>query len=118
MPSSVICNRGTVKKATATICGIALCGVVMLCLVSCTKVEEKPVRPNRTESMMGKTLTETIAEHRQHLLSLPGVLKVEAGDCDRDSCIRVYVAKKTSTLINQIPPMIETWQVEIVESEQ
>ena len=110
------CNRARVKAARVLSCAMLLCGVAVVCLVSCAKVEEKPFRPNRTESIMGKTLTETIAEHRNHLLSLPGVLKVEAGNCDKDSCIRVYVAKKSSTLINQIPAMIETWRVDVVET--
>ncbi len=49
-------------------------------------------------------------------MGISGVLSVEAGDCVPDSCIMVTVAKKNEMLVNQIPPMLETWRVDVVES--
>jgi len=92
--------------------------LLLLCLApgmfsGCAKGEKQP---NRTGSIMGKSLSETIADHQQHLLSLAGVHRVEPGMCGRDSCIKVYVEKKTPMLEAQIPLMLETWQVDVVES--
>jgi len=90
---------------------------VILNCTSCTDTGKKASnRPNRTERISGKTLAETIADNLMHLLSLPGVLKVEAGDCETDSCIKVFVDKKTEILASQIPLMLETWRVDVVES--
>ena len=71
--------------------------------------------PNRAGRPSGKTLTETIQENRDHLLSISGVLNVQAGDCGLDSCIKIVVRKKTEMLVNQLPPMLETWRVDVVE---
>ena len=79
----------------------------------CGKTEEPQ---HRAGHLGGRTLAETIADNRPHLLSIPGVLNVEAGDCGVDSCIKVFVAKKTSILTAQIPLMLETWQVDVVEA--
>ena len=62
------------------------------------------------------TLSETISENRTRLLSIPGVLKVEGADCGIDSCIRVTVDHKTAILNAQIPMMLETYQVNVVEA--
>ncbi len=89
----------------------AFCLIVFL--TGCIKSE--PAK-NRTEHLGGKTLAETIAENTPHLLTIPGVVKVAPGDCGIDSCIKVYVARKTEILAAQIPMMLETWQVDVVET--
>ena len=86
---------------------------ILLMLTGCAQPENAP---NRTANQTGKTLAETIQENRQRLLAISGVLSVEAGDCVPDSCIKVTVAKKNEMIANQIPPMLETWRVDVVES--
>ena len=77
----------------------------------------KPDHPaNRTEHPGGKTLSETIAENTPRLLSIEGVVRVAPGDCGMDSCIKVFVDKKTEILVSQIPMMLETWQIDVVET--
>jgi hypothetical protein len=73
--------------------------------------------PNRSEHLTGKTLTETLEENRAHLLSLPGVLKVEPADCGVDSCIKVTVSNKDVITMNQLPQMLETFQVQVVQGQ-
>ncbi len=85
---------------------------VLIALAGCAKPAKTP---DRAERVSGKTLTETIQENRQHLLSIPGVVSVEAGDCGTDSCIKVIVEKKTAMLTSELPLMLETWQVDVVE---
>jgi len=72
--------------------------------------------PNRTERIGGKSLSETIEDNRHRLLSIPGVVEIEAGMCGVDSCIKVLVEKKTAMIETQIPLMLETWPVEVTES--
>lgn len=86
---------------------------VLVFILGCGQSDRKQ---NSTEHLGGRTLAETIADNRPHLLSIPGVLKVEEGDCGIDSCIKVFVAKKTAILTAQIPHMLETWQVDVVEA--
>ena len=81
-------------------------------LFGCAKPEKTP---DRAGHISGKTVAETIQESRQRLLSIPGVIEVKPGICDADSCIKVVVEKKTEILISQIPLMLETWRVDIVE---
>jgi hypothetical protein len=84
----------------------------VIVLAGCAKRERGP---NRVERLSGKTLTETIQENRGRLLSIPGVIDVQAGDCGTDSCIKVFVEKKTEMLTSELPLMLETWRVDIVE---
>ena len=89
-----------------------LASVLLVILIGCTKPEKSS---NRVEHLSGKTIGETILENRQHLLSIPGVLKVEPGICGADSCIKIFVEKKTAMLVSELPLMLETWQVDVVE---
>ena len=65
--------------------------------------------------MDGVSIEQTLEEHRKQLISIPGVLGADIGDCRGSPCIQVKVEKKTPILENQIPRMLETWNVEIVE---
>lgn len=85
---------------------------ILIVMIGCSQPDKAP---NRTERLSGKSLTETIQENRQHLLSISGVIKVEAGDCGVDSCIKIVVQKKTEMLVNELPVMLETWRVDVVE---
>ena len=88
--------------------------ILMLVVIGgCAKPENAP---NRAGRITGKTLSETIQENRDRLLQISGVLNVQAGDCGVDSCIKITVQKKTEMLVNEIPPMLETWRVDVVEA--
>ena len=86
--------------------------IILLVLTGCAQPEKAP---NRADKITGKTLTETIQENQQHLLSVSGVIRIEAADCGIDSCIRIVVDKKTEMLVNQLPAMLETYRVDVVE---
>lgn len=88
---------------------------ILLLLVVIGGCAQPDNAPNRASHPSGKSLTETIQENRQRLLSIPGVIKIAAGDCGVDSCIKIVVQKKTEILVNQLPPMLETWRVDVVE---
>jgi hypothetical protein len=75
----------------------------------------KEERQNRTPRLGGKTLSETVANSRPGLLTIAGVVKVEQGVRGTDSCIKVFVTNKTAVLTAQIPLMIDSWPVDIVE---
>ena len=85
---------------------------ILVLLFGCAKPEKTP---DRAGHISGKTVAETIQESRQRLLSIPGVIEIMPGLCDVDSCIKVVVEKKTEILISQIPLMLETWRVDVVE---
>jgi hypothetical protein len=84
----------------------------VLALSGCAKREQQQ---QRTVHIGGKSLAETIAENRARLLAIPGVLNVEGADCGIDSCIKVTVEHKTAIINAQIPMMVETYQVTVVE---
>ncbi len=92
---------------------VSLVAIAFAAFVGCGGEQQK--KPDRVEHIAGKTIAETITENRQRLLSTPGVVKVEPGDCGVDSCIKVYVEKKTDILLTQLPMMLETWRVDVVE---
>jgi hypothetical protein len=73
-------------------------------------------QPQPQQRLTGKTIEEVLKENTPHLMSIPGVVGTAIGECNNNPCIKVLVDKKTAILQQQIPSMLETWQVEIVES--
>ncbi len=64
-------------------------------------------------SMPEKTIETVLKEHTDSLMQLPGVVGTAQGLCSGKPCIKVYVAKKTSNLVKQIPATLEGYAVEI-----
>jgi hypothetical protein len=85
-------------------------------MLGCGESKQKTEQPNRAARITGKSISETIAENRQRILSIPGVVKIEPGSCILDSCIKVYVVKKNNMMVMQIPSMLGTWRVDIVQA--
>src|SRR5260370_16769 len=108
---------GTIRLKTPRAASTCLCMIFAFCgiaaLTGCTKSEQPK---QRTAHLGGKSLAETIADNRAHLLSIPGVLKVEGADCGLDSCVKVTVEHTTAIVNAQIPMMLETYQVNVVEA--
>ncbi len=71
--------------------------------------------PQPKPRLTGKTVEEVLAENTPHLMSIEGVVGTSIGECNGNPCIKVLVEKKTLILQQEIPSMLETWQVEIVE---
>lgn len=66
--------------------------------------------------MPEKTIEAVLKKHTDTLMSLPGVVGTAQGDCAGKPCIKVFVAKKTSDLLKQIPSTIEGYKVEVQET--
>ena len=71
--------------------------------------------PNPQNRITSKSIEEVLEENRPHLMTIQGVVGTSIGECGGNPCIKVLVEKKTPVLQQQIPSMLETWQVEIVE---
>jgi hypothetical protein len=63
-----------------------------------------------------KTIESVLKEHGNRLMSLPGVMGVAQGQCGQKPCIKVYVARKTRGLLQQIPPTLDGYAVSIEQS--
>jgi hypothetical protein len=85
--------------------------VACLAISGCAPKEE----PQPEKRLDGLSIEQTVEQHRAHLLEISGVTAIEVGKCNDMPCIQVKVEKKTPLLENQIPRMLETWHVEIVE---
>jgi len=53
-------------------------------------------------------------QHESQLMSLPDVVGIGIGECDRLPCFKVFVAEKTPALENQIPQELDGIKVDIV----
>lgn len=63
-----------------------------------------------------RTITTVFEEHRDHIMSLPGVVGMGVGDCSGSPCIRVFVTEKTDAVLSRIPEDLDGYKVEVVES--
>ena len=66
--------------------------------------------------MPEKTIEAVLKEHTDSLMSLPGVVGTALGECSGQPCIKVFVVKKTSDLVKQIPSAIEGYEVAVQET--
>ena len=57
-----------------------------------------------------------LERHARIMLSLPGVVGIAEGDADGKPCIKIYVAKKTAQVVDQIPLDLDGWPVVVEES--
>ena len=89
--------------------------IIICCLLFMFGCQGNPNPPNRITS---KSIEEVLEENKPHLMTIQGVVSTSIGECNGNPCIKILVEKKTPILQQQIPSMLETWQVEIVEKEQ
>lgn len=68
--------------------------------------------------MPEKTIEAVPKEHTDTLMSLPGVVGTAQGECTGNPCIIIFVAKKTSDLLKQIPVTLEGYTIEIQVTEE
>ncbi len=66
--------------------------------------------------MQEKTIQAVLKEHTNRLMALPGVVGTGQGECSGKPCIKVFVAKKTRQLVEQIPSTLEGYPVEVQET--
>ena len=64
-------------------------------------------------SMPEKTIETVLKEQTDNLMGIPGVVGIAQGLCSGKPCVKVYVVKKTSDLVKQIPTTLEGYAVEI-----
>ncbi len=74
--------------------------------------QQRVDRP-KEKLMPKKTIEAVLKEHTNTLMSLPGVVGTAQGECVGKPCIKVFVVKKTSDLVKQIPATLEGYAVEI-----
>ena len=77
---------------------------------------EADVGPREGVPMPEKTIEQVLTDHTDSLMSVRGVVGIAQGECSGQSCIRVFVVKKTEELLRQIPPVIEGYQVAVDET--
>ena len=66
--------------------------------------------------MTAKTIQEVLGEHTDEWMSIPGVVGTGIGECEGEPCIRIFVVKKTSELMQKIPSEVEGYTVDVHES--
>jgi len=83
---------------------------VLSATVACS---QQGAHQQKEKPMSEKTIEAVLKEHTDKLMSLPGVVGTAQGECAGKPCIKVFVAKKTSDLLKQIPATLEGYAVEI-----
>ena len=94
---------------------VAVVGLFWLLNATAT-CSQQGATQEKEKLMPGKTIEMVLKEHTNDLMSLPGVVGTAQGLCSGKPCIKVFVAKKTSDLLKQIPSTIEGYKVEVQET--
>jgi hypothetical protein len=95
---------------------VKIAAVIIIIMISFMACLENTVNSRRDSKMPKKTLEEVLKESNNKLLSIPGVVGTAQGLCDRKTCIKVYVIKKSPELARQIPVSIDGYTVVIEET--
>lgn len=63
--------------------------------------------------MKSRSIDKVLADHTEHLMGLPEVVGVGIGECAGKPCIKVFAARQSSALDEQLPDSLEGYAVEI-----
>jgi len=66
--------------------------------------------------MPRRTIEEALKAHTDRLMSIPGVVGTAQGLCEGKPCIKVFVSKKTSELLRQVPAVAGGYPVAVEET--
>ena len=66
--------------------------------------------------MAGTTIQEALKQHTDRLMAIPGVVGIAIGECDGSPCIKVFVVKKTTDIMNKIPSKLDGFPVAVEET--
>ena len=66
--------------------------------------------------MAGTTIQEVLKQHTDRLMVIPGVVGTAIGECDGSPCIKVFVVKKTTDIMNKIPSKLDGFPVTVEET--
>ncbi len=94
---------------------VAAVGLVWLFTAPAACGQQRVNQP-KEKPMPKKTIEAVLKEQTDRLMSLPGVVGTAQGECAGKPCIKVFVAKKTSDLLKQIPSTVEGYKVEVQET--
>lgn len=64
-----------------------------------------------------KTITQVLAQYKQELLTVPGVLGTAIGTWEREPCIIVFVQQETAEIRRRVPPSLGGYAVKVEETE-
>ncbi len=84
---------------------------VVICATFCmgNVIDDPPAKTNTTTL----SIEGTIKKHSEELMSIPGVVGIGQGLCGNNSCIKVYVIKRTPELDKKIPGLIGGYEISI-----
>ncbi len=91
---------------------VAVVGLFWL-LITTVACSQQGVNQPKGISMPEKTIETVLKEQTDNLMAIPGVVGTAQGLCSGKPCVKVYVVKKTSDLVKQIPATLEGYAVEI-----
>jgi hypothetical protein len=66
--------------------------------------------------MAATTIQEILKQHTVELMAIPGVVGTAIGECDGSPCIKVFVVKKTTDIMNKIPSKLDGFPVAVEET--
>jgi hypothetical protein len=91
---------------------IAISGLIILFLCSAKFVTGS----ENTVQMPSRPIEEVLKEHSYELMSIPGVVGIAQGICNNESCIKVFVTKKTKEIDQRIPDELDGYPVFVEET--
>ena len=91
---------------------VAAVGVLWF-LNATTACSQQMADLTKKKPMPEKPIEAILKEQTDNLMANPGVVGTAQGLCSGKPCVKVYVVKKTSNLVKQIPATLEGYTVEI-----
>jgi hypothetical protein len=74
-----------------------------------------PSSPEDSTRMTTSSITEVLARHTAHLMSIPGIVGTAEGEQDGRPCIIIFVNRKTDALVDALPEELEGYPLRIDE---
>lgn len=97
---------------------LAITGALLILVIATANVGSGEARQAGERPMTERTISEVLKDVTPRLLLLPGVVGTAEGRCEGRPCVKVYVTKKTSELLRQLPRIVDGYPVSVEESDE
>src|SRR5206468_714628 len=87
---------------------------ILLAIITCGS--EVDLQNQEETRMAGMTIQEILKQHTVELMAIPGVVGTAIGECDGSPCIKVFVVKKTTDIMNKIPSKLDGFPIAVEET--
>jgi type IV secretory pathway VirB2 component (pilin) len=104
------------SKARRPIIAITLVAACVTTTVHYSGSSRPSTDQEGVEELSTKSIDQVLEQHTADWMAVPGVVGTGIGHCEGRPCIKIFVAKKTESLLQKLPVEQDGYLVDVIET--